>query len=188
MSSGRAFLSAGHALALSLLTLGALLLPPGEAAAQVYKCKGKSGETMYSEHPCDANAQPMKLREQRPATPLPAAYVPPAPEASAQTSESDATPYAGGAPDIEAARAAERECTAAATASIYGPSNDRVASYQQEMGALNEQLVGADAERSRAIQARMSKLRQAIGNENTHAHQLVVAARRRCAEQHRATP
>ena len=41
----------------------ALMLLPGMAFAQVYKCKGKSGESVYSEHPCDASAQPMKLRE-----------------------------------------------------------------------------------------------------------------------------
>ena len=39
-----------------------LLCLPGIAAAQVYKCSGKSGETVYSQHPCTASAQPHVLR------------------------------------------------------------------------------------------------------------------------------
>ena len=35
---------------------------PGIAAAQVYKCSGKSGETVYSQAPCTSNAQPHVLR------------------------------------------------------------------------------------------------------------------------------
>src|SRR5690606_33297720 len=48
---------------LPILAFAMLMLLPGLAAAQVYKCKGKSGETVYSEFPCDASAQPMKLRD-----------------------------------------------------------------------------------------------------------------------------
>ncbi len=167
----------------AIVLLMLLLLLPAAASAQVYKCKGKSGETAYSEHPCDAGAQPMKLREERPATPPPP--MEPAVQESSPLRESDTAP----APAAELDRTAERECIANATASIYGPSNDRVATFQQQMAMLNEQLANApDAQRSQALRARMANLRQAIGREHAHAHEQVNAARRRCVDQHRAMP
>jgi len=106
------------------------------------------------------------------------------PEAS-PLRESEGPPPPAPAPD----RTAERECIANATASIYGPSNDRVATYQQQMTMLNEQLGNAaDAQRSEALQARMANLRRAISREHAYAHEQVNAARRRCVEQHRPTP
>ncbi|MQP75598.1 DUF4124 domain-containing protein [Stenotrophomonas sp. MYb238] len=167
----------------AIVLLILLLLLPAAASAQVYKCKGKSGETAYSEHPCDAGAQPMKLREERPATPPPP--MEPAIQETSPLRESDTAP----APAAELDRTAERECIANATASIYGPSNDRVATFQQQMAMLNEQLANApDAQRSQALRARMANLRQAIGREHAHAHEQVNAARRRCVDQHRAMP
>ncbi|MCG8276293.1 DUF4124 domain-containing protein [Stenotrophomonas sp. NLF4-10] len=166
---------------LPILAFAMLMLLPGLAAAQVYKCKGKSGETVYSEFPCDASAQPMKLRDD----PVAAAAAPvadgtgtPAPQES-----NVSAPTTG-----EVDRSAERECVANATASIYGPSNDRVAAHQQQMAMLNEQLAGADAQRSQALRARMATLRQAITREHANANTLVNAARRRCIEQYRTTP
>lgn len=44
------------------LALVLLLSLPGLAAAQVYKCAGKSGETVYSQAPCSQGAQPHVLR------------------------------------------------------------------------------------------------------------------------------
>jgi len=44
-----------------------LLLAP-VASAQVYKCKGASGETVYSQDPCGAGSEPMKLRSNRAAS------------------------------------------------------------------------------------------------------------------------
>ncbi len=162
------------------IVLLVLLLLPGAASAQVYKCKGKSGETAYSEYPCDAKAQPMKLRDERAATA--AASAPP------QASDADEGEPSSAAP-AEADRTAERACIAAATASIYGPSNDRVATYQQQMAMLNEQLAGApDAQRRQALNARMATLRQAITGEHAKAHQQINAARKQCVEQHRAIP
>ncbi|KQN99368.1 hypothetical protein ASF01_07450 [Stenotrophomonas sp. Leaf70] len=166
--------------AIVLLTL--LFLLPDSASAQVYKCKGKSGETAYSEHPCDASAQPMKLRDERPAA-SPPPMMESAPQESSPLRESDAAPAPAAALD----RSAERECIANATASIYGPSNDRVATYQQQMTMLNEQFGNAtDAQRSDALQARMVNLRRAISREHAYAHEQVNAARRRCVEQYRA--
>ena len=162
----------------------ALMLLPGMAFAQVYKCKGKSGESVYSEHPCDASAQPMKLREERPATG--GGFVAPPPATPENVESSEGSEPMPAAPELD--RSAERECIAAATASIYGPSNDRVATYQQQMGMLSEQLPNADATRSAALRARMATLRQAIGREHGSANTLVNAARRRCAEQYRPTP
>lgn len=160
----------------------ALMLLPGMAFAQVYKCKGKSGESVYSEHPCDANAQPMKLREERPATG--GGFVAPPPATSENVESNEGSEPMPTAPELD--RSAERECIAAATASIYGPSNDRVATYQQQMGVLNEQLASTStAERSQALRARMATLRQAITREHGNANTLVNAARRRCVEQHR---
>ncbi|SBV35545.1 conserved exported hypothetical protein [uncultured Stenotrophomonas sp.] len=159
-----------------------LMLLPGLAAAQVYKCKGKSGETMYSEFPCDASAQPMKLRDD----PVAAAAPPPGADGGGMP-----TPRTNDAPAPatgEADRSAERECVANATASIYGPSNDRVAAHQQQLAMLNEQLAGADAQRNQALRARMTTLRQAITREHANANTLVNAARRRCIEQYRTTP
>jgi len=169
----------------AIVLLVLLFLLPAGASAQVYKCKGKSGETAYSEHPCDAHAQPMKLRDERPsASPPPSPSPPVEPEAS-PLRESEGPPPPAPAPD----RTAERECIANATASIYGPSNDRVATYQQQMTMLNEQLGNAaDAQRSEALQARMANLRRAISREHAHAHEQVNAARRRCVEQYRPTP
>lgn len=43
-------------------TLLLLMCLPGLAGAQVYKCSGKSGEAVYSQAPCTANAQPHVLR------------------------------------------------------------------------------------------------------------------------------
>ncbi|ODU47764.1 MAG: hypothetical protein ABS96_04020 [Lysobacteraceae bacterium SCN 69-123] len=169
----------------ALLLLMLLFLLPAGASAQVYKCKGKSGETAYSEHPCDANAQPMKLRSER----LPAAP-PPAPPMEAGEPEPSPLRESGSPPPpapAELDRSAERACIANATASIYGPSNDRVATYQQQMAMLGEQLDNAsDAKRTQALEARMDNLRRAIGREHAYAHDQVNAARRRCVEQHRA--
>jgi hypothetical protein len=166
---------------LPILAFAMLMLLPGLAAAQVYKCKGKSGETVYSEFPCDASAQPMKLRDD----PVAAAAAPPMDSATTPVPQENGAPAT--TPD-EVDRSAERECVASATASIYGPSNDRVAAHQQQMAMLNEQLAGADAQRSQALRARMTTLRQAITREHANANTLVNAARRRCIEQYRATP
>lgn len=167
----------------TIVLLMLLFLLPAGASAQVYKCKGKSGETAYSEHPCDASAQPMKLRDERPAASPPP---PPMESATPEPSplrEGDSTP----APAAELDRTAERECIANATASIYGPSNDRVATYQQQMTMLNEQLGNAvDAQRSEALQVRMANLRRAISREHAYAHEQVNTARRRCVDQYRA--
>lgn len=153
-----------------------LLLLPASAAAQVYKCKGKSGETMYSEHPCDARAEPMKLREQAAATP--------ANSASSADSQPAPAPAASGSP--AEALEAERSCISTATASIYGSSNDRVGTLQQQMSSLNEQLAQAtDAERSQALRQRMATFRQAISREHASAHTQMNTARRACIQQHR---
>ena len=153
-----------------------LLLLPVSAAAQVYKCKGKSGETMYSEHPCDARAEPMKLREQAAATPASAA-------SSAEGQPAAATAASGSPAE---ALEAERSCISTATASIYGSSNDRVGTLQQQMSTLNEQLAQAtDAERSQALRQRMATFRQAISREHASAHTQMNTARRACIQQHR---
>lgn len=153
-----------------------LLLVPASAAAQVYKCKGKSGETMYSEHPCDARAEPMKLRGQAAANP--------AGSASSADSQPAAATAASGSP--AEALEAERSCISTATASIYGSSNDRVGTLQQQMSTLNEQLAQAtDAERSQALRQRMATFRQAISREHAAAHTQMNTARRACIQQHR---
>lgn len=159
----------------SVLTLLLLLLPTS-AAAQVYKCKGKSGETMYSEHPCDARAEPMKLRDSPVSTPAP--LQPTANEGQA------AAPVDSG--ELAEAREAERSCISTATASIYGSSNDRVGTLQQQMSMLGEQLAAAeDAQRSKALRERMATFRQAISREHANAHTQMNTARRACVQQHR---
>lgn len=161
-----------------------LLLLPASAYAQVYKCKGKSGETMYSEHPCDARAEPMKLREDR-ATPAPKAG--PGTELASEAAPAPApsmTDAAAAGPDTS--REAERACIATATASVYGSSNDRVGTLQQQLATLNDQLAAAtNAERSQALRERMTFFRQAITREYANAQNQLAAARRNCATQHR---
>ncbi|MGV8961139.1 MAG: DUF4124 domain-containing protein [Stenotrophomonas sp.] len=148
-----------------------LLFASAASAAEVYKCKGKSGATIYSEYPCEAGAQPLKLRDSRPAS-----------SADATTaSAADTAP----AIDADDARDAERSCTASATASIYGPSNDRIAGYQQQLLALSQQLDTSSANSGTAIRARMAVLRQSIAGEHANAHTQDTAARRRCSQQHR---
>ena len=150
-----------------------LLLLPASAAAQVYKCKGRSGETMYSEHPCDARAEPMKLRDQTGSN------------GAASASSPVATPTPGSGTAAEALEA-ERSCISTATASIYGSSNDRVGTLQQQMGMLNEQLAAAqDAQRSKALRERMATFRQAISREHASAHAQMNTARRACIQQNR---
>lgn len=39
-----------------------LMLLPGISLAQVYKCKGKSGETVYAQEPCANDSKPVVLR------------------------------------------------------------------------------------------------------------------------------
>lgn len=160
-----------------------LLLLPASAAAQVYKCKGKSGETMYSEHPCDARAEPMRLRES--AAPAPAPPQPAATEGEREA-EGEATTPPADSSELAEAREAERSCISTATASIYGSSNDRVGTLQQQMGVLNEQLAAAqDAQRSKALRERMATFRQAISREHASAHTQMNTARRACIQQHR---
>lgn len=168
-----------------LLPLLLLLLLPAGAHAQVYKCKGKSGETMYSEHPCDARAEPMKLREDRVASTAAGTGTEPPGQPPTEAAPA-ATAGAGTSADGEANRAAERACIATATASIYGSSNDRVGTLQQQMAMLNDQLAAATtAERSQALRGRMATFRQAITREHANAQSQLNTARRACAEQHR---
>lgn len=155
-----------------------LLSLPASAAAQVYKCKGKSGETVYSEHPCDARAEPMKLRE----SPVSA----PAPQQMTIEGEGEPAPAPADSRELAEAREAERSCISTATASIYGSSNDRVGTLQQQMGMLNEQLAAAeDAQRSKALRERMATFRQAISREHASAHTQMNTARRACVQQYR---
>ncbi|MEG1678881.1 MAG: DUF4124 domain-containing protein, partial [Stenotrophomonas sp.] len=158
-----------------------LLLLPASAAAQVYKCKGKSGETMYSEHPCDARAEPMKLRES--AVSAPAPQQPTANEGQ-RRGEGEPAPPPADSGELAEARDAERSCISTATASIYGSSNDRVGTLQQQMSVLSEQLAAAqDAQRSLALRERMATFRQAISREHASAHAQMNTARRACIQQ-----
>lgn len=168
----------------SVLTL-LLLILPATAAAQVYKCKGKSGETMYSEHPCDARAEPMKLREQPVSSSPPASSSAVSPPATSLQDTQPAQPEGKGGTAAQALDA-ERSCISTATASIYGSSNDRVGTLQQQMSMLNEQLAQADdPQRSQALRQRMATFRQAISREHANAHTQMNTARRACVQQHR---
>lgn len=155
--------------------IGALLLfvlAPAASAADVYRCKGKSGETVYSESPCDGNTQPMKLRDTRPLS----------------TAEGSG-PLGGSSTEVDDIREAQRACTATATAAIYGPSNDRIASYQQQLASLRQQLDaaggGIPSDNGSGLRGQMAALRQSISAEHSNAHSLVSAARQRCVQQHR---
>lgn len=53
------------AIALPLL-MAAVWLLPADSLAQVYKCKGASGETVYTQDPCTADAKPVSIRGSQP--------------------------------------------------------------------------------------------------------------------------
>lgn len=146
------------------------------AQAQVYRCKGKAGETVYSQDPCDAASQPMLVRGTKAATITDA-------EAQTRAAVFKST-------DMSDAAIAERNCLASADGGINAPSNSRVAGYQRQIASLNTQLAAANnnlagATYASGIHTQIAGLHQSIATERASAGAQMSAARQQCAEARR---
>ncbi|MEG2805043.1 DUF4124 domain-containing protein [Stenotrophomonas sp.] len=161
-------------LALALACLGGALA--GQAHAQVYKCTGKNGETVYAQNPCGAGAKEVQLGSTRAAT---------------RSSSEVATRQAVfRSTDLSDAAIAERNCTASARSNIYGPVDGRIAGYQRQVDALNQQLSAprenlANATYDSGIRAQVASLQQSISAERQTAETSLNSSRQRCADQRR---
>jgi hypothetical protein len=139
-----------------------LALLPGVAGAQVYKCKGRNGESVYSQDPCDGNTTPMALKVSKPASP---------------GGNDGAGSSSGSAMDY---------CVANASAVIYGPSNDRVATLQERVAALQQQAIAEPGNAN--VRGQIASLQQSIARERASATAQLSTARRRCADENAAPP
>lgn len=146
------------------------------AAAQVYKCKGAAGETVYTSTPCTPAAEPMRVRNTRAAT-----------QTASDTANREAVFRST---DLSDARLAEQQCIAAANESIQRPADQRIAGYERQIRRLNEEAGQANNNLAGAtyhagIQTQISGLYSAISSERTSAASQLSAARTRCAEARR---
>ena len=158
------------------IAIAASLLFAQGAHARVYKCKGKSGETVYSQDPCDSSAKPMQVRGTKAATIT---------EAEMQTRAAVFK-----STDLSDSAIAERNCLAGAGASINRPSNERVANYQRQIAGLNRQLATAKnnlagATFASGLHTQIAGLNQSIATERSAAAAQMTTARQQCAEERR---
>lgn len=149
------------------------------ASAQVYKCKGASGETVYSQDPCGAGSQPMKLRPNRAAA-----------ESAGEAANRAAVYRTTGMSD---AGIAERTCLQSEQSRILGPLDARTQAVNRQLAGLEHQLevtrsappeAGNDVSRATlesGIRAQMSSLQQSLSAERVAADAQMSAARDRCA-------
>jgi hypothetical protein len=154
------------------------LLFAGPAMGQVYKCKGKSGETVYQQDPCSPSSQPLNMRGTKPATRTQA-------EDQTRTTVFRST-------DLSDAAIAERQCVGSATNAIYGPSNDRVAGYRNQIAGLNREIANlnnnlAGATAATGLRGQINGLQDSIATEQSTAAQLADSATQRCADARRAS-
>ncbi|WP_141057019.1 DUF4124 domain-containing protein [Stenotrophomonas rhizophila] len=155
---------------------GALAAAPS-AQAQVYKCTGAKGETVYAQQPCGAGAKEVTVRASRAATRTPG-------EAATQSAVFRST-------DLSDASIAERNCMNAARSNIQGPIDRRIETYQRQVAALNQQLGRTDedalaaATRDAGVRAQIASLEQSISAERRSADSTLTSAQQRCAQQRR---
>lgn len=150
----------------------ALLLVAPLASAQVYKCKGASGETTYSQHPCGAGAEPMKLRSNRAAA-----------ESAGELANRTAVYRTA---ELNDAGIVERNCLQSEQSRIYGPLESRSQAVNQQVADLNRQLAAASSNLAGAtsesgIRAQISSLQQSLSSERTSADSQMTTARERCS-------
>ncbi|WP_369038536.1 DUF4124 domain-containing protein [Stenotrophomonas maltophilia] len=150
----------------------ALLLATPLASAQVYKCKGASGETTYSQNPCGSEAVPMKLRSNRAAS-----------ETAGEAANRSAVYRTA---ELNDAGFAERNCLQREQSRIYGPLESRSQAVNRQVADLNRQLAGANSTLAGAtaesgIRAQISSLQQALSSERISADSQMTAARDRCS-------
>lgn len=156
-----------------ICTLGGLV---GPAQAQVYKCTGSNGETVYAQNPCGAGAKEVTMRPSRGAARSSA-------EVATQTAVFRST-------DLSDAAIAERNCVSSARSSIYTPVDNRIAGYQRQLAELNRQLVAprdtlANATYESGVRAQVASLQQSISSERQTAETSWAQAQDRCADQRR---
>ncbi len=142
------------------------------ASAQVYKCKGASGETVYSQNPCAAGAEPMKLRSSRSSTET-------AGEASNRAAVYQNT-------ELADAGIAERNCVQGERSRIYGPLESRSQQVGRQVAELNHQLAAAGtnlagATQDSGIRAQIASLQQSLSAERVAADTQMSNAREQCA-------
>ncbi len=142
------------------------------ASAQVYKCKGASGETVYSQNPCAAGAEPMKLRSSRSSTET-------AGEASNRAAVYQNT-------ELADAGIVERNCVQGERSRIYGPLESRSQQVGRQVAELNHQLAAAGtnlagATQDSGIRAQIASLQQSLSAERVAADTQMSNAREQCA-------
>ncbi|MBH1647457.1 DUF4124 domain-containing protein [Stenotrophomonas maltophilia] len=142
------------------------------ASAQVYKCKGASGETVYSQNPCAAGAEPMKLRSSRSS-----------PETAGEASNRAAV-YQN--TELADAGIAERNCVQGERSRIYGPLESRSQQVGRQVAELNRQLAAAGtslagATQDSGIRAQIASLQQSLSAERVAADTQMSNAREQCA-------
>jgi len=165
-----------------VVVLGVALLFSPWASAQVFKCKGANGETVYSQDPCSAGAAPMKLRSNRAST------------ESAGEAANRAAVYQ--TTELADAGIAERNCLSSEQSRIYGPVNARGQDASRQIASLNRQLAGArnnlaGATYASGLRAQIASLQQTQAADRLSADSQMAEARRRCgdarSERERAT-
>lgn len=142
------------------------------ASAQVYKCKGASGETVYSQNPCAAGAEPMKLRSSRGSA-----------ESAGEAANRAAVYRNTGLAD---AGIEERNCVQGERSRIYGPLESRSQQVGRQVADLNRQLAAptgtlAAATRDSGIRAQIASLQQSLSAERVAADTQMSNAREQCA-------
>ncbi|HHV7321188.1 MULTISPECIES: DUF4124 domain-containing protein [Stenotrophomonas] len=142
------------------------------ASAQVYKFKCASGETVYSQNPCAAGAEPMKLRSSRSSTET-------AGEASNRAAVYQNT-------ELADAGIAERNCVQGERSRIYGPLESRSQQVGRQVAELNHQLAAAGtnlagATQDSGIRAQIASLQQSLSAERVAADTQMSNAREQCA-------
>lgn len=152
------------------IVLAAVGVP--SASAQVYKCKGASGETVYSQNPCAGGAEPMKLRSTRSST------------ESAGEASNRAAVYQN--TELADAGIAERNCVQGERSRIYGPLDSRSQQVGRQIGELNRQLAAAGtnlagATQDSGIRAQIASLQQSLSGERVAADTQMSNAREQCA-------
>lgn len=143
------------------------------ASAEVFKCKGANGETVYSQDPCSAGATPLKLRSNRAST------------ESAGEAANRAAVYQ--TTELADAGIAERNCLSSEQSRIYGPVNARSQDLSRQIAFLNRQLAGATnnlagATYASEIRSQIASLQQAQMADRISADSRMADARRRCGD------
>ncbi len=161
-------------IALTIGTAALSLCSP--ATAQVYKCKGASGEAVYSQRPCGPQAQELTVRATKAAS------------VSAGEAANRSTVFRS--TDLSDASIAERNCVASSRSSIYSPVDSRISGYQRQIAELNaaaslakNNLAGATYESG--IRTQLAALQQSISSERQAADASMSQARQRCADERR---